>query len=352
MRQQLLTEGGEDEDTSSLQAAGRRSLRNMRLRGGAGEDEAMVMCAGGVCVFSVFLISLMISTLEPNEYGLMKNSISGSISEDVVRGGMHLTGPFKSFVKFPAVQMTMEFSRRSSDRGPIQTRTGADPSDPDSGGQPISISCAIQYKMVQDEIRHVYMSFGSFQAARQRFLLLAGNMISNTAQEFTPQDFWMDRHAIAARIFQQVNKTLVDQGYVVAMGIQLMKVDFATKFEDSITGVQVAEQQQEINKYDQQVQQVSQSIEVLKSQNNAKIANISAGADADSKEIMARAKRDAFNLKQGTKATKYAQLQAALQLDSRQMSEYFKIKALQSQEASGKVVVGLPGILDAAVSPH
>merc|ERR1739845_211982 len=109
-------------------------------------------------------------------------------------------------------------------------------------------------------------------------------------------------------------------GYIILKQLEIMKVDFALKFEDSITQVQVAEQQQEINKYDQQVQQVVQHIEVMKSENNAYIANILAEADAKSKEICAGAKRDAFNLKQTMKARKYAQLQRNLSLSQGEMS--------------------------------
>lgn len=47
-----------------------------------------------------------------------------------------------------------------------------------------------------------------------------------------------------------------------------------------------------------------QHISVLQSENQAHIANISAGAEAKSKEIKAAARRDAFNLKQGMKAKK------------------------------------------------
>merc|ERR1711862_1078372 len=110
----------------------------------------------------------------------------------------------------------------------------------------------------------------------------------------------------------------------------------------------VAEQQQVVNEYEQQVAQVVQSIEILKSENEAIIANISGGGVARGREIAAGAKRDAFNLKQGMKAKKYAQLQKALELNGNQMSEYFKIKAVQNQGTNAKVVVGLPSVAGAA----
>jgi len=168
--------------------------------------------------------------------------------------------------------------------------------DQQSGGQPIQISCAFQYVIVPSYLRQIYLSFGSYAAAKQRWLLLSGNMVSNVAQQFTPQDFWTDRKRISDTMRDAINNTLWENGYVMVTKFQIMKVDFADQFEDSITAVQVAEQQRVVNEYLQQVQAVVQTIEVLGAENNATIANISAGAAAYSKEITAAARRDAFNL--------------------------------------------------------
>lgn len=312
----------------------------------------MAFLVPALIVASILIVPNMVSSLDPNEYGIIRNYISGNLGYQVERGGLYFTGPIQGFLTFPATQVTLEFSASDlADRTAIQTRTGADPRDPDSGGQPISISCAIQFQFVPESLRDVYLAFGSYQAAKQRYILLAGNMVSNIAQEFTPQDFWNRRDDIAVRMLSAVNRTLWSQGKVVAVRFEVMKVDFADKFEESITAVQVAEQQKVVNEYEQQVQQVVQMIEVMRSENMATIASISAGADRKYKEICADAKRDAFNLKQGMKAQKYAELQSKLGFDRKQMAEYFKVKSVQEQGGGGKVVIGLPGIGEAQASP-
>ena len=99
-----------------------------------------------------------------------------------------------------------------------------------------------------------------------------------------------------------------------------------------------------MNEYDQQVQQVFQSIAVMKAINQATIANISAGAEAQSKEICAGATRDAFNLKQTMKSHKYSELSTALNLSADDMEEYFKIKSVQGGLELGQdVVVAVDG---------
>eukprot|EP00438_Fugacium_kawagutii_P021064 Skav205887 [mRNA] locus=scaffold123:20439:29881:+ [translate_table: standard] len=308
----------------------------------SGDSSALVTWCGRFTGFVVFILATCVVVLEPNQYGIRKNLLTGYISDQAERGGIHFLGPLKTFFVVPAAQGTLQWSWRGGDRAPVQTRTGADPQDPDSGGQPISISCAVQVKFVPELIQQVYLSFGSFEAARQRYLLLAGNVVSNTAQEFVPTDFWSKRKAISDRMLYKINHTLWHQGYVEAMQFEIMKVDFAKQFEDSITAVQVAEQAKVVNEYEQQapqspmVQRVVQHISVLQSENQATIANISAGAEAKSKEIRAAARRDAFNLKQSMKAQKYAELRSSLDLDSSQMSEYFKVKSVQGQSSQGK----------------
>lgn len=298
-------------------------------------------------VFWILFMAFFLAFLAPNEYGLVQSFLTGNVDGETLRGGVHILGPFKGFVRFPAAQVTLEFSRQSADRPPVATRTGADPNDPDSGGQPILISCALQLRLVPEKLRDVYLAFSNYEGARQRFILLAGNMVSNTAQEFTPQEFWNDRRKITDRMLQQINATLWAQGWVLATRFMIMKVEFASSFEGSITQIQIAEQQRVVNEYEQQVQQVVQAIEVLKAVNEATIANISAGADAVAKEICAGASRDAFHMKQSMKAMKYRQLQNTLNLSSEHMQEYFKIKSVQGQESSGgRVVVGMDSVGD------
>lgn len=315
------------------------------LLGGAGRQNqeppwAMIFgipCLALVAIFSLFCVK----TLEPNEYGLLRNYMTGSVAPEVQRGGIHFLMPFQGYEVFPAAQLILEFSSRSPDRPPVMTRTGADPQDPASGGQPIKISCAVQAKFVENKLANVYLSFGSRQAAMERYFLLSGNMVSNTAQDFVPTDFWTSRDRIADTMLRKINETFWNQGYIEAVKFEILKVDFAEKFEDSITAIQVAEQQKVVNEYEQQVQQVVQQIEVMRSENNAVIANISGGAVAFGKETQAWAKRDAFAMKQDMKAQKYGQLQEKLELNPRQMQDFFRIQVLQSPKA-GKTVIGMP----------
>lgn len=314
--------------------------RSGGLRGGAGDEDLVAVAGGGCCVFTFFIWFFFVSALAPNEYGLLRNYLTGTISFEAYRGGLHLTGPLKGFMKFPATQVSLEFS--SGAHPAIEARTGANSDDAESGGQPITITCAVQYQYRQADLSKVYLSFGSAEAATERFYQLSKMAISSTAQRYTPQDFWEKRSIIAGEMLVKINDTLVHDGHVEAVRFQILKVGFQPEYEASITAIQVAEQQKVVNQNDQAVQRVEQSIAVMEAVNQANIANISAGAAADAKYQVAEAKKNAFTMTQEAKADNYQHLKDTLALNEVQVREYFKIKAVQAKgKAGSKVVVGM-----------
>lgn len=303
-------------------------------------------CCG--CSTAMLITAFMICTasLTPNEYGMLQNTISGTVATTpVYQGGLHYVGPFQRFLIYPSTQQTIEFSRGDDAQAPpVITRTGADPSDPDSGGQPISLSCAFQYEFDGPAIGKIYKEYGGLTQARLRYQLLTGNMISNTAQQFTPQDFWTDREKVSRRMKEAVNATLVKFGHARVTFFELLRIDFAGSFENSITSVQVAEQQKVVNEYHQRVREIEQSIAVMQAETTAKKTSINATAHATAAERIAKARKDAFHLKQTAKAEAYSELQSRLGLGEEQLLSYLKIKALQSQNTGSKVVVGMDAL--------
>jgi regulator of protease activity HflC (stomatin/prohibitin superfamily) len=348
MRAQALDGDRDDRETGLL--TGRGAVQRGRfgpLRGGDGEDgRGAITFGSGFCVVFIFLMATCVSTLGPNEYGLLKNTISGGISLSVSRGGIHLTGPFKSFLVFPATQQTLVFAPLIGDRGPIVTRAGGGANDPSGSGQDVTISCAFQFKLFADKLREAYMNFGSYEGTRDRIMLLVANKIAVTAQSFPSTDYWQTRQQISDQMLKDINATLVENVGAQAVRFELMRIDFNVQFEQQITATQVAEETKDINLHEQQVQRVVQEIAVMTAENEARIANIAAEGRAMSKEIMANATKNAFNQKQDMKAQMYGTLQATLGLNDTHMGNYFKIKSIQAQmaEDGGSVVVGMPSV--------
>ncbi|KAF4666172.1 hypothetical protein FOL46_003251 [Perkinsus olseni] len=306
---------------------------------GRSTKTAIWSTVGLLILFVIFWV-FFTATLEVNEVGILRNMITGSVPEEggVYRGGRHVVWPFQTFVKFPATYTTIDFT------GPlaVNTRTGADKSDPDSGGQPITISCSLQFQFDLEYLHDVYVSLGGLEPAMIRYRLLARNAVSNTAQRFVPQDFWQDRKKISDTMEGVLNRTFISQGGGSKIRFfQILRTDFVPSYEDTITRIQVAEQQKVINEYAQEVAVVSQSIEVLLAQNQARIANITATGEAKARVIIAEAAQEAFRMKQATKAAAYQHLSDQLQLESTEFSKYLELKSATGTRRGGSVVMGL-----------
>lgn len=211
------------------------------------------------------------------------------------------------------------------------------------GGQPIKIACSLQYTFIKEKLKTVYLDFGGYENAVERYLLLAGNMVSNRAQDFTPDQFWKIRDTIAEDMRSETDQLLREDGAEVN-NFQILKIDFDPIYEDAITAVQVAEQTITVNQNIMEVEKVVQDTKIMKAANEATIANIVSGAEAHRKMGIACAKRDVFDMKQEMKAEMYSNLKKDLSFDGPNMAEYFKIKSIVQTSEKGQVVVGLPQV--------
>ena len=78
----------------------------------------MLIVVGGI------LIILGFSTLEATELGLDYSSISKNVDRQIYQNGLHFLGIGHSFIRYPKMVQTIEFSReRGADLASIQSRT-------------------------------------------------------------------------------------------------------------------------------------------------------------------------------------------------------------------------------------
>jgi hypothetical protein len=79
---------------------------------------------GVLIVGGGILIILGFSTLEATELGLDYSSISKHVDPLIYQNGLHFLGIGHSFIKYPKMVQTIEFSKeRGADIGSIQSRT-------------------------------------------------------------------------------------------------------------------------------------------------------------------------------------------------------------------------------------
>merc|ERR1712031_84824 len=164
--------------------------------------------------------------VKPTEFGIVQNGWTGMVYGNTVYGpGRHFVWLRNFFITFPATQVSLEFSRAdSAGAQPVPARTGRDMSDPDSGGQPVTLSFSFQYQFQKDDITHVYREFG--EQYEPRFILFARMAISDVAQKYTPNKFWTERPKIAQDMYRTLRQSLRYNGHCDVTGFQLLQVDF------------------------------------------------------------------------------------------------------------------------------
>ena len=200
-------------------------------------------CGAVVALISILLFALSWDTLEPTEFGLIQNGFTGSVdmrAERTFEGGRYFVWLNHHFLVFPRNLVNLEYSGRShcppssyysgmqdydcANQGPISARTGRDDHDAESGGQPIELSVAFQYKFARRDVTRVYEKFAMMW--EPSFLRFAQQAITNVAQRFTPSQFWLARHEVELAMLHEVNQTIYQEGHATVEGLQLLVVEF------------------------------------------------------------------------------------------------------------------------------
>lgn len=301
------------------------------------------------CTLTGFIIFILLfamswDTLEPTEYGVVQNGLTGYVDlrpEAVYSGGRYFIWLFHFFLPFPRNLRHLDFDIGGR-RPPIPARTGPDPDDKESGGQPVTFSVSFQYKLQKHTVPAVYQTFGAaWEASYMRF---AQQAITNVAQRFTPKEFWNSRKEIERAMLLQVNQSIYKQGFAIVPALQLLKVDFKSNYEETITNIQLQEQLKVTKNYALDVTRVLKEVDILQSETEAQIAVISATAKRQAAVLVNKAEAEALQLEQSTKATWYAKLKEQLGWSNAEFLQYVKIKSLAAQPADSMVVgVGAMG---------
>jgi len=312
--------------------------------GAAGRSKGLT-CGTIASLVLVLLFALSWDTVEPTEFGLVQNSVTGYVELDpnqVYESGRYFILLYNSFLTFPRNLVHLEFSDEPArHRPPIPARSGPDPDDKDTGGQPIELSVAFQYKFNRPSVPLIYLKFAL--GWENSFITFAQQAITNKAQHFTPRQYWRDRKVIEAALLQAVNETLIDKGFTEVHSLQLLKVAFNNKYEDIITNIQVQEQLRVTKNYQLNVTRVQKEVDILQSETAATIARINAQASREASVMVNMANTEALRLEQGAKAHWYSQLKNRLSWTNADFLKYVKIKSLDKQ-AGDKMVVGVEGI--------
>lgn len=303
-------------------------------------------CMGVViALISIIMFACSWATLQPTQLGLLSNGITGTVDTSrTYTAGRYFVWLRHSFIVFPGNQVTMQLSSNSSaDAPPVAARTGRDHSQKDSGGQPVNISLSFQYQFAPESIPFLYQAFGS--SYKQRFISYTRQAVTNAAQGFTPHDFWTERPRVVEAMRQKLNESLYQNARATVLAVQLLRVQFAAKYEQSIINTALQVQLTSTTTYHQKVVDELKGLDVLRAVNSANVTEIAAAAAATATLINNKATASGFKTVQKQKAESYRLLRDSLGMTNEQLVAFLKLQALKAHTASASgaasVVVGM-----------
>lgn len=340
----------------------------------------------------------------------MVNGITGRVDTDpknVYENGRYFVWLRHYFLRFPRNRVNLEFSATppaaalgsttSYSLPTIPARTGPDPDDRESGGQPVDLQVAFQYRFRKELVPQVYQTFGT--AWEPSYMRFAQQAITNVAQQFTPKMFWDRRTVVEAAMHRAVNQSMFTNGFAEVPQLQLLQVGFKDNYEATITNIQLQEQLKVTKNYQLEVTRVLKEVDILLSQTDvraphapfsstpslpalhhpslairthspfrlrtaqpqppntwtrprshsapraavavfaqAQIALIRAQGAREAAVIISQANAQALQLEQATKAYWYAQLKERMSWNNSHLLQYVKMKALNAQPSESMVV--------------
>jgi len=283
-------------------------------------------------LIGVILFGVAWDTIEPVEYGFNYNSITGDIDmTKLFEGGRYFLGVGHHFVKFPRMQVTMEFSNRDgADSGPVATRT--------ANGVSITLGFSFQYVLQPANLGNLYNQYGQYysqpmlRAARAQVLAVAGDKNST--------DYWLNRQSVQESFQTAISMEFQLNYFCNITMFQLLSISLPESYEESIIQTQVQQQTVKQQQYQQQVTIIQMQISQLWAQANKNITEISAAANASAITVMNQANIASFNYTQTVQAKAFQNLATTLNMTPTQLLQYIKVRTVKNK-MNGRLVIGL-----------
>lgn len=274
-----------------------------------------------------------IDAVDQNEYGLMFNWVTKSLSKDVYHGGTHLVGFWNKFLVFPATVQTIEFSQRPglSNAGMLQTRT--------KEGLGLHLSISFQYLLNPDELHELFAVTN--MAYENLYVRIARDQLLEAASEYEGPQYWESRQKIGDHMRDLVDDQL-RKNYASLWGLQLQVIDLPDRYEASITQTQVQQQIIKTRTNEQVAANIRADTEVLTADFDRKIQVVMADAQANFTQETKLAEAEASKRRINAEANAVGYVRKALGLSAADLVRYQQLQAY-SMLPNATFMADMPG---------
>lgn len=282
-----------------------------------GRKKKVLIIIAVIAVSTVLpILAVSFESIEYNEFALKQNVLTKEIEDKVYEEGFYTTGPLYTFIKFPSIWRTIEFTPENSSDSSIHTRT--------EDGLDLIIEISFQYRLVKDQILDLYKEYGT--EYESYIINIARGVLRDVAGEYDALEFFFNRSFIAtAMIDALVSK---EEVLKVEMGeFQMRRIDLPDNFENAIQQVEIAKQEIKIAEYQQQAAVI-----------RAKTLIIEAEAQMNITIIEAEATAQALNITLTAEGLALFELASTIGFNTTELLTYLWIKAIEEHDESYLII--------------
>lgn len=285
----------------------------------------------GVLTAGIFVIYVTnYEQVDVTEYAIRFNWLDRKIDESkIYEEGNYNIGFFYDFIKFPrTVQEVTYFEPeageiRDANALPLDSRT--------KDGLLITFQLAFYYQLQKDNIIVLYKTYAN--SYRDKYIGQGRTTLRDVASYYNAIEFFNNRTEIAEQMLLELQKD-ISKMFADVVNIQLREINLPDSFEDALERVQVAQQEYEIARFEQQAAIVRAETKIIEARAEANITILKAEADAEAFMINMKAQADALNITLNTQSLAYYAMAQQLNLTSTELLSLLWIMAIMNHDSS------------------
>jgi len=296
----------------------------------ASENIWATLCFCIVCIFpSIILILFSIHHLEQTEWGLDYNGITKSIERHHYGQGLHFTGLFHSFKRFPNTYQNIKFSSGRHDL--LQART--------NDGLSLTLGLSFQYKLIPDKLYDLYMNYK--EDYKSALIAVAANSIANVASEYSTYDFFEKKKQIGQSMLESLIPYVKEHLFIEVIDLQIMLTDLPDIFEDAIQKSIAIKQNITNTEKVKDYQEIAFATEVMIANKAAQQTIIKAKGDSSTTLIKKNATAEMVKRNLTAQNLSYGLVKDNLELETSELMEYIWWDSMAVNQGNSNYIIGI-----------
>lgn len=292
----------------------------IREVGGCCIQRPKFMFGGVALVGFILALCLSIASLEYTEIGLNYSFFGSSVEHRGYAAGIYFLGFGNSFLRFPSIVKSIQFSGEQGSSGPdLRSRT--------NDGLEVALEISFQYQLNTSSIFDLYEKFGvDYEPI---FVTMAIDLLTAQATSYSATAFFSDRQAISLAMEDELKDHFGVNAFASIPFFQLRAVSLPADFEHAIQATEVAKQDIQTAHAEFGNQEVQMMTQVLQAQQQALAMALQANATAESILLNMEAFVKQFILTQSLQAKSLTPLLAKIGNNETLLLDYMQTRAMR-----------------------